>query len=850
MKTGFTLFTFSILILLNSISYSLVINPPDSSELIPIQYRRGTDLQQGFQTYEQKYEGKNLIEERRKLYPMDNFTTGTGIWTELNPKVPRVTYVGINFVNKDTGWACGDLGTLIKTTDGGQTWSVIGTNTTSPLLKVSSYNGQVVIATGYDGLILKSSDGGDTFIEVPSGLGSGIDLWGLEMVNDTLGWACGATSLIKTTDSGQNWQIVNTPGYTGNFWWIDFMNEDYGFIAADGKVLRTIDGGDSWEIIQAGDNQSLYCIDVIDSLHIATAGYGGTGYSAKNLYSSDGGYTWINGGNLTTEDVNCIQYVNPDTGYLVMSGVSARKTTNRGQEWTTIQGISDNYEIQLLNNNVGYSAGTEVKISKAEGDLDVWHRLFINDNFSDVFFVNEQKGFVISSSGNSDYRGLYRTTDGGINWQSVSGAPDGVDLLFLDSLTGFLGASSSIYKTTDGGDTWYQTQGAAGGGKIFFINQTTGWTIHSHTIYKSTDTGENWITQISLPSDSYTSIFFVDSLNGWATSRYIWQTTDGGENWIERGDIPITFSTDIYFPNLDTGWIARYSSINPSFFRTTNAGINWTVIPEILTAWDICLFPDPIHFIVNGTSHRYITTDKGNSWIDITNDVPYVLNSIQAPSNFAGYGVGSLGLIINYNDTTYVPVELSFFSANLDGQDILLTWVTATETNNRGFEVQRSNVGGQLSVWETIEFVNGNGTTTLTHSYSFTNKNITPGKYCYRLRQIDFDGSYKYSKEIVVEVTAPIKYSLEQNYPNPFNPTTTISFSLPADAKVSLSVFDVLGREVTTLIKKTMTAGYYDIDFNASAYPSGVYLYRLRAEGDNPASGSNFNSVKKMIVIK
>src|SRR5574338_848001 len=262
METLFSFVAFSILILLNSSSYPQVVNPPDSSEAMPTQYRRSIGVLPGYQSYEQKYQGKNLSDEKRRLFPLQS----TGIWTELNPKIPRVDYLGIHFVNTDTGWAVGDLGALIKTTDGGQSWITEETGRTTPILKVRSVNSQVVIASGFGGLILRSTDGGETFTEIASGVTG--DLWGLQMINDTLGWSCGtANSLIKTTDGGQSWQRVTTPGYTSDYWWIDFLNKDYGFIAANGKVIRTKDGGQSWEIIQAGDNQSLFSVDAIDSLH-------------------------------------------------------------------------------------------------------------------------------------------------------------------------------------------------------------------------------------------------------------------------------------------------------------------------------------------------------------------------------------------------------------------------------------------------------------------------------------------------------------------------------------------------------------------------------------------------------
>jgi hypothetical protein len=115
------------------------------------------------------------------------------------------------------------------------------------------------------------------------------------------------------------------------------------------------------------------------------------------------------------------------------------------------------------------------------------------------------------------------------------------------------------------------------------------------------------------------------------------------------------------------------------------------------------------------------------------------------------------------------------------------------------------------------------------------------------LKQTDFDGSYKYSRVIKVGVTAPTQFSLDQNYPNPFNPSTRIKFSLSTNSRVTLKIFDILGGEITTLINKDLTAGPYNIDFNASGYPSGVYFCRLRAEGVN---GKLYDSIKKMLFIK
>ncbi len=141
-----------------------------------------------------------------------------------------------------------------------------------------------------------------------------------------------------------------------------------------------------------------------------------------------------------------------------------------------------------------------------------------------------------------------------------------------------------------------------------------------------------------------------------------------------------------------------------------------------------------------------------------------------------------------------------------------------------------------------IGFVDGNGTTTLVHTYSYTDKNVPPGKYIYRLKQIDFDGSYEYSKEAEVYVSSPDKFSLGQNYPNPFNPTTTINYSLKKDGFVSLNMYNILGQRVADLVNQNQKAGYYNVNFNASDLPSGIYIYTIKTSG--------FTSSKKMLLIK
>jgi hypothetical protein len=189
-----------------------------------------------------------------------------------------------------------------------------------------------------------------------------------------------------------------------------------------------------------------------------------------------------------------------------------------------------------------------------------------------------------------------------------------------------------------------------------------------------------------------------------------------------------------------------------------------------------------------------------------------------------------------------LPVDLISFTATVDQNIVGLNWITATETNNQGFEVQRSADGE----FEKIAFVEGHGTTTETQVYTYQDRTVGVGSYSYRLKQVDFDGTFEYSN--VVEVpAAPAVFALDQNYPNPFNPSTKITFRLAVDSKVSLKVFDVLGQEVTTLVNTNLVAGAHNVNFDASSLNSGVYFYRIEATG---VDGANFIDVKKMILTK
>lgn len=264
-------------------------------------------------------------------------------------------------------------------------------------------------------------------------------------------------------------------------------------------------------------------------------------------------------------------------------------------------------------------------------------------------------------------------------------------------------------------------------------------------------------------------------------------------------------------------------------------------------------------FTFNGTSDQTISSAADpvpgtNSFGSLTIDNPgnvTLLTDVEANTSFT-LTQGTLVLNGNklyVNGSEYsgpLPVELVSFSAAINDTEVILNWLTATEVNNYGFEIERKNPplnplqGGDF---ETVGFVEGHGNSNSQKEYNFTDSEIkSAGTYSYRLKQIDNDGAYEFSKAIEVNFGTPINFELNQNYPNPFNPSTTISFNLPKSGEATLKVYNLIGEEIKTLAEGYMEAGVYTVNFNAEGLPSGMYIYRMSTPGNT--------QVRKMILMK
>ena len=307
-------------------------------------------------------------------------------------------------------------------------------------------------------------------------------------------------------------------------------------------------------------------------------------------------------------------------------------------------------------------------------------------------------------------------------------------------------------------------------------------------------------------------------------------------------DLDSTTNSRIIIPDDDPTYINQGSSVGwPSF--KNNLGDNIGLLTDGVVG---------IHAVSYGNAATISSLFGPGTWGQII--IPSMISSGRSAhynegtdgqaGNSANWVDGTAAAAtpgaLNGGNNNALPVELTSFSAILKKNQVHLNWMTATEVNNYGFDIERKK---ENEDWKMLGFVEGHGNSNSPKEYSFLNNDIVAaGIYYYRLKQIDNDGSYEFSQIIEVDFNSPVSFELKQNYPNPFNPSTTITFTLPVNGNVSLSVYNMLGEEIQILQNGFLQAGIYSYNFNAEELPSGVYIYNL--------SNNNKTQIKKMLLLK
>ncbi len=456
---------------------------------------------------------------------------------------------------------------------------------------------------------------------------------------------------------------------------------------------------------------------------------------------------------------------------------------------------------------------------------------------------------------------ILKTTDGGVSWENItSGTSERLNSISVinNSIAVIAGDAGILLRTTDAGSSWQNiTSNVSDNLLSVSFNGTSGVAGgSSQTILYSTDAGASWTTsQTGFFGGGFWGVQMLDDDNAYvAGENSIFQplfgwSTDGGQSWDYTAFYLNSNEGRLYgvhFFDMNSGFaVASVWTGEGAIAVTTDGGANWNTLPFVNNALYSLNFPagqSNVGYAAGAAGIIVKTTDAGGSWTEQSSGTSATLFGITFADELTGYAVGENGTVLKTVSGGIIPVELTSFRAQLQEREIRLTWRTASETNNSGFFVQR-RIG---NTWENLDFIQGYGTTTEAHSYDYLD-NLSDlnyqGQVHYRLKQVDYDGATDYSG--TVEVTfepKPNDYILDQNYPNPFNPVTSIKYSIPEGSHVRLTVYDLLGNQVQTLVDEFKPAGTYSVKFNGAELTSGIYIYRLQA--------GEFVSTKRMALIK
>jgi photosystem II stability/assembly factor-like uncharacterized protein len=780
----------------------------------------------------------------------------------------------------NTIYAVGTAGNFIKSTDGGQTFTpnpnagvpnAAPNPTTGDMRAASFLNMNVGYICGTYG-VTKTTDGGETFTEVGAGNFPYTELRDIHFFNENTGYVLGSYSdaFAKTTDGGNTW-VKSTTLPQDYYYDMIVFNEQRiivsGSYSGTSNIYLTTDGGATWTASAAG-SLSIFSMTFLDSLTGFAGSEGGMAYK-----TTDGGLSWnvVTTLNALPTDAFFSMFNEGSNLYVLSYDSTLYVSTDAGATFTSSQYLpSGNIAIVMRAGAVFgstiYLAGDLGSFYKSTNNGTSWQsptKLAKVGYIQDVYANNSGKIIAVGEPSIPSTIGeqIIVSDDGGQNWTSISLSSLDADLRsikMIDANTGYtVGSSGSIWKTTNGGYDWNlysspTTEQAFNA--VDFYNAQYGMTAGNNgEVWKTTDGGTTWTSLTGLiPSDYFNGIAMIDSISALAIGFSVYKTTDGGLTWTTISPtFPDSPLSKIKMFNQSVGVIVGptgFFGFNPFVYKTTDGGDTWNSMNfpfsttdklynvEFRTADDIV--------VVGNNGGVFHTSDNGATWTQFNLGLMNFFSGQMLGVAFSGPNEvvvgGAASQLIKVELNNVVPVELVSFTCEVSNPNIRLHWITASELNNQGFEVERKT--SESNLWQTIGNVPGRGTTTNSTDYYFNDDNLAPAVYNYRIKQVDYDGSIEYSQVINADLTTPNTFRLEQNYPNPFNPSTSISYSIPNNSFVTLKVYDILGNEVATLVNQTQAAGNYIFSFDASNLSNGVYLYSIKAD--------NFSDVKKMIFMK
>ncbi|MBK6681459.1 MAG: T9SS type A sorting domain-containing protein [Ignavibacteriales bacterium] len=643
---------------------------------------------------------------------------------------------------------------VIKSSDGGKNWFRTQRIPILSLTEASVIDENHIFARlNSPSQMIFTSDGGSTWSEInlPTQFQN---LKKIQFLDSTTVYAAGdygsggagVNYLLKSTDKGVNWNIIDSAQYIDGF---HFKNVLKGWVFAYGEIHHTTDGGD----VKIFENR-VYLLG--DGIFFAVSRF-------------DINEPWEIRTDQTFLNHSAAAFLDPGYAIIADEGGGLFVSTDRGNHWATRRMQKGKAtKISIVNDSLVYLASDKV-FSKSE-DLCLTIDSISQSPTGNIYDIYTQEdGTIWIASGTT----ILSSSNGGRNWDtklSVSGINFDQVIMFEDG-TGYA-CNVSLYKTTDNGNTWNQLSNLGLNlREISFINSSFGIFLTSNSkIYKTTDGGAT-ISEMIIPGMGNSSyIYMKDSLSIYVSANNLYSTYDGGLTWKINEFLP-TYSSKF-------SWMGMYDLFE---------GIGVTIVNS-------------------GGSGIWKTNNRGNT-----------------------------------------PVELSAFSAIPLGNKVTLQWTTETETNNMGFEIERRFKNGD---WKKIGFSKGHGTATQKIYYTFDDLTLSEqGFIYYRLKQIDYNGDFHYSKEVeVIYGEIPENYAIQQNYPNPFNPSTKVTFSLPEENKVVIKVFNAMGELVKEIDRGVLSHGYFEQDFEMGTESSGMYFCQVLCT--NTISGRTKSLTIKMVLMK
>lgn len=750
-------------------------------------------------------------------------------WQKLNEGINGNYSSTFNFINDDVGWALIYPSTFIKTTDAGETWEEIPFDKNKYIMQfkfISENAGWVVCSDNLSTslLILKTIDGGKTW---QTKFNEPYDQWygfsSIQSLDEDHLYATSYNKVIATNNGGETWDDITPQGYVGSYTYIWFVDTNIGimcysnYINYKPSILRTTNGGITW---YEHPIKGIANIDRLFFLNDSVGYFTALDDSSDNLIykTSDAGKDWESICKFDSNNVRTLQFVDEQTAYLSTWNFTSKvkqflKSNDGGNSWSKI-----NTNFNFYNKSYNFSQFT----------------------ITDLFFNKNNEGIILGNLGN--YLALYRSGDGGRNWDMQKYSCPFININFSDSLNGIafggyevgglhvLNSFGEIFSTNDGGKNWeiiYETPNRIirtnfiDEDNIYILTKTGNFGVISR-IFKSNDRGKNW-SEVLTMEEKFNSFNFIandikmiDNNNGWLVGYYsdsisngsiIVETNDGWNTWetkfISKSTEntyytlnSISFYDTLGFAVGENGEVVKYTpSTGWKEIKTDVKGpLNKIAFKDNLNIWITGSF-------FNGTEYENIllkTTNGGNSWENV-NNFNYKINDMVFIDNSIGWFVG--------ND------------ANSNGV------IFKTINGGQNWELVENNLIGPLFDIE------------IKDSYVWIS-----GDYGLLLKSKDsiltaIDNKPSLSND----------FKLYQNYPNPFNPTTVIEYNIPANVKsetpnVELILYDVLGRKIKTLVNEVQNSGFHKINFNGSGLASGVYYYQIKYD--------SFIQSKKMLLLK